>query len=103
CGHLTWPGGEGCCVGEASAPWMLGVRAPDRGRAVLVVTVDGELAVAVRDAVPRGMAVVRDARAEDVVQIAAACLPWPWMLVGSGVALPSALAALLRQRPVLTY
>ena len=90
-------------MGVTDAPWMLGVRAPDRGRAILVVTVDGELAVAVRDAVPRGMAVVRDARAEDVVEIAAACLPWPWMLVGGGVSLPSALAALLRQRPVLTY
>jgi hypothetical protein len=31
---------------------MLGVRAPDRSRAILVVTVDGELAVAVRDVVP---------------------------------------------------
>jgi len=85
------------------APWMLGVRAPDRSRAILVVTVDGELAVAVRDAVPRGMAVVRDARADDAGDIAAACLPWPWMVIGSAVAVTPALAAVLRERPVLTY
>jgi hypothetical protein len=87
----------------SDAPWMLGVRAPDRGRAIVVVTGDGELAVAVRDAVPRGMAVVRDARPDDAVEIAAACLPWPWMVVGSAVALPPALAVILRERPVLTY
>ena len=69
-------------MGIVDAPWMLGVRAPDRSRAILVVTVDGELAVAVRDAVPRGMAVIRDARADDAAEIAAACLPWPWMVVG---------------------
>ena len=89
-------------MGVTDAPWMLGVRAPDRGRAILVVTVDGELAVAVRDAVPGGMAVVRDARSDDADDIAAACLPWPWMVVGSAVALTPALASVLRNRPVLT-
>lgn len=90
-------------MGVSDAPWMLGVRAPDRSRAIVVVTGDGELAVAVRDAVPRGMAVVRDARPDDAVEIAAACLPWPWMVVVSAVALPPALAVILRKRPVLTY
>jgi hypothetical protein len=80
---------------------MLGVRAPDRSRAILVVTVDGELAVAVRDAVPGGMAVVRDARPDDAGEIAAACLPWPWMVVGSAVSLTPALVGILRHRPVL--
>jgi hypothetical protein len=80
---------------------MLGVRAPDRSRAILVITVDGELAVAVRDAVPRGMAVVRDARPDDAGEIAAACLPWPWMVVGSAVSLTPALVSILRNRPVL--
>jgi hypothetical protein len=100
---LVSPGWEGFCVGIVDAPWMLGVRAPDRGRAILVVTVDGELAVAVRDAAPGGMAVVRDARPDDADAIAAACLPWPWMVVGSAVALTPALASVLRDRPVLTY
>jgi hypothetical protein len=88
-------------VGIVDAPWMLGVRAPDRSRAILVVTLDGELAVAVRDAVPRGMAVVRDARPDDAAEIAQACLPWPWMVVGSAVSLTPALAEILRHRPVL--
>jgi hypothetical protein len=80
---------------------MLGVRAPDRSRAILVITDDGELAVAVRDAVPRGMAVVRDARADDAAEIAAACLPWPWMVVGSAVSVTPALAVALRNHPIL--
>jgi|GEM_PF-1855657 len=96
-------GVEGCFVGATDAPWMLGVRAPDRSRAILVVTIDGELAVAVRDVVPSGMAVVRDARQDDADEIAAACLPWPWMVVGSAVSLTPALSLLLRERPVLTF
>ena len=108
CGHGPFRsfarlGVEGCIVGVTEAPWMLGVRAPDRSRAILVVTVDGELAVAVRDAAPRRMAVVRDARADDAAEIAAACLPWPWMVVGSDVAVTPALATVLRERPVLTF
>jgi hypothetical protein len=88
-------------VGVVDAPWMLGVRAPDRSRAILVITTDGELAVAVRDAVPRGMAVVRDARPDDAGEIAAACLPWPWMVVGCAVSLTPALLGIFRHRPVL--
>ena len=95
-------GREGCFVGEDDAPLTLGVRAPDRSRAILVVTVDGELAVAVRERVPRGMAVVRDAREADADDIATACLPWPWMVVGSAVTVPSGLASIIRDRPVLT-
>jgi hypothetical protein len=88
-------------VGIIDAPWMLGVRAPDRSRAILVVTTDGELAVAVRDAVPRGMAVIRDARPDDAGEIAAACLPWPWMVVGSAVPVTPALAQTMSRHPVL--
>ena len=71
---LVRPGWEGVRVWIADAPWLLGVRAPDRGRAILVITMDGELAVAVRDAVPGAMAVVRDGRPDDSDAIAAACL-----------------------------
>jgi hypothetical protein len=88
-------------VGIIDAPWMLGVRAPDRSRAILVVSPDGELAVAVRDAVPSRMAVVRDARPDDAGEIAAACLPWPWMVVGSAVQMTPALAHAISRRPVL--
>ena len=72
-------------MGDVGAPWMLGVRVPDRSRAILVVTADGEFAVAVRDPVPRGMAVSATHATRDAADIAAACLPWPWMVVGSAV------------------
>jgi hypothetical protein len=89
-------------VGVTDAPWMLGVRAPDRSRSILVVTDDGELAVAVRDTVPRGMAVIRDARPDDAAEIASACLPWPWMVVGACGGITTGLGTILRERPVLT-
>ena len=100
---LAGQGGEGYLVGVTGASWMLGVRAPDRSRAILAVTVDGELAVAVRDAVPRGMAVVRDARSDDAAESAAACLPWPWMVVGCAVSVTPGLGAILHERPVLIF
>ncbi len=90
-------------MGVTDAARMLGVRAPDRSRAILVVTVDGELAVAVHDTAPRGMAVIRDARTDDAAAIAGACLPWPWMVVGSTVSVTPALATILRARPVLIF
>jgi hypothetical protein len=95
-------GGEGCVVEITDGSHMLGVRSPDRSRAILVVTEDGELAVALRDAVPSGMAVVRDARCDDAADIAAACLPWPWMVVGTTMTMSPGLVCVLRHRPVVT-
>jgi hypothetical protein len=88
--------------GRDDARWMLGVLAPDRCRSVVVITPDGELAVAVRDTVPPGVAVIRDARPDDAAEVAAACLPWPWMVVGATASLTPGLVTLLRTRPVLT-
>jgi hypothetical protein len=82
--------------------FVLGVFAPDRVRSIVVITTDGELAVAVRDIVPSGIAVVRDARPDDAAEVAAACLPWPWMVVGATDSLTPELARVLRSRPVLT-
>jgi hypothetical protein len=108
-GHLhlrAGPAGEGWFVGKTGrdedARWMLGVLAPDRCRSIVVITADGELAVAVRDAVPAGVAMIRDARPDDAAEVAAACLPWPWMVVGATTALTPAIGTLLRTRPVLT-
>jgi hypothetical protein len=84
------------------AQWPLGVLAPERCRSIVVITPDGELAVAARDTVPPEVAVVRDARPDDAAEIAAACLPWPWMVVGTIASLTPALATMLRTRPVLT-
>jgi hypothetical protein len=87
---------------RSDARWTLGVLAPDRCRSIVVITPDGELAVAARDTVPPGIAVIRDARPDDAAEVAAACLPWPWMVVGTTGALTPALATMLRTRPVLT-
>jgi hypothetical protein len=84
------------------ALWPLGVLARERCRSIVVITPDGELAVAVRDTVPPGVAVVRDARPDDAAEVAAACLPWPWMVVGTTSSLTPPLATMLRTRPVLT-
>ena len=92
----------GSIDGGHHARWTLGVLSPDRCRGIVVITPDGELAVALRDRVPREFAVVRDARPEDAAAVAAACLPWPWMVVGATTPLPPGLATLLRTRPVLT-
>jgi hypothetical protein len=81
---------------------LLGLFAPDRVRGIVVITTDGELAVAVRDTVPAGIAVVRDARPDDAAEAAAACLPWPWMVVGATDSVTPGLASMLRTRPVLT-
>jgi hypothetical protein len=93
-------------VGKAGrgddARWMLGVLAPDRCRSIVVITADGELAVAIRDTVPPRVAVIRDARPNDAAEAAAACLPWPWMVVGASTSLTPSLGLLLRTRPVLT-
>lgn len=88
---------------ERSDTRALGVFALDRARSIVVVTRDGELAVAIRDAVPARIALVRDARPEDADEVAAACLPWPWMVVGAAASLPPALARTLRIRPILTF
>jgi hypothetical protein len=100
--RLAGLGEEGCCVESDDPRLLLGVFAPDRVRSIVVITMNGELAVAVRDAVPAGIAVVRDARPDDALEVATACLPWPWMVVGSTESVTPGLASLLRARPVLT-
>src|SRR5579863_5086301 len=100
--RLAGLGEEGCCVESDDPRLLLGVFAPDRVRGIVVITTDGELAVAVREIVPDGLAVVRDARPDDAEEVAAACLPWPWMVVGTTDALTPGLASMLRIRPVLT-
>lgn len=100
--RLAGLGEEGCFVESGDPRLLLGVFAPDRVRSIVVITTDGELAVAVREMVPAGTAVVRDARPDDAAEVAAACLPWPWMVVGGTDALTPELASILRTRPVLT-
>ncbi|HUZ69533.1 MAG TPA: hypothetical protein VMU65_07455 [Candidatus Saccharimonadales bacterium] len=100
--RLAGLGEEGCFVESDDPRLLLGVFAPDRVRSIVVITTDGELAVAIRETVPAGIAVVRDARPDDAAEVAGACLPWPWMVVGSTASLTPELASMLQTRPVLT-
>ncbi len=79
----------------------LGVFLRDRARSIVVVTQDGELAVALRDCVDGSRALIRDVRPAELGQAAEACRPWPWMVVCDGGAEPGGLAELLTRRPVL--
>ena len=63
-------------------------------RAIVVVGDDGETAVALRDALPRAMAVVLDARPAEAAAAIAVCRPVPWALVwSSNTEMPEAFAA----------
>jgi hypothetical protein len=79
-----------------------GGRAHERVRTVLVVSTDGEVAVALRERLDRAYVVVRDVRPEEVTASLADPRTWPWMLIGTGPDLPPDVAGLLRLRPALT-
>lgn len=65
-------------------------------RAIVVVGDHGETAVALRDALPRAMVVVLDARPDEAAAAVAVCRPCPWALVwGSELAMPASRAARL--------
>src|SRR5947209_10312787 len=66
-------------VTAVSGALRLGVFVQDRARSILVVSDDGEAAVALRDHVARHEAIVRDVRPSEFGDAVAACLPWPWM------------------------
>jgi hypothetical protein len=80
---------------------QLGALLRDTMRSIVVVSPDGELAVAIRDRVAPELALVRDVRPEEAMAAAAACTPWPWMVVGDGAAASSDVIALLAQKPVI--
>lgn len=81
----------------------LGVLAPDSARTILAISEDGELAVAVRDRVDRAFVLVKDVRPDEALEGFDTCLPWPWMVVGSGDRLPSRFLDALRHRPILVF
>jgi hypothetical protein len=78
-----------------------GTLLPDTARSVVVVSQDGELAAAVRDAVDPAMALVRDVRPAEAAAGVAACRPWPWVLCGDVATLPPSVLTVLRRLPVL--
>jgi hypothetical protein len=78
----------------------LGALLSDTMRSIVVVSADGELAVAIRDRIAAELALVRDVRPDEALAAAAACAPWPWMVAGDAAA-SSDFTALLAQKPVI--
>ena len=79
----------------------LGVLTPDSARTVLVINNDGELGVALRERLDRAYALVKDVRPEEALDGFAACIPWPWMVVGNVDSLPEAVVEAFQARPIL--
>jgi len=80
----------------------LGALDPDTSRAILVVSVDGELAVAIRERVDTQAALIRDVRPHEIRDGIAACTPFPWMAIGAG-RMPDDLIAAVHAHPVLVF
>lgn len=70
-------------------------------RALLVLSRDHELAVALRDRLDRALVTVAEVRPEEALTAVRACRPWPWMVAGDLVTIDVALARLLTARPTL--
>jgi len=79
----------------------LGVFAPETGRSIVVVSRDGETAVALRERTEPSVAVIRDVRPDEIAAGIAACLPFPWMVVNDLAGECCILERTLRRRPVL--
>ena len=79
----------------------LGALTPERDRALLVLSRDGELAVGLRERLERARVVVKDARPDESLTAVGSCRPWPWMLVGDVAELPPGIEAAAARHPIL--
>lgn len=82
-------------------PTALGVLSPDGARTILVVSDDGQVAVGLRERLPRAHVVVREVRRHESLAGWRASLPYPWMVVGDLSEAPPGLATLLSKHPAL--
>jgi len=57
---------------------------PDGGRTIVAIGSEPRLAAAVREHVPREVAVVRWATWEGLQEVWERAVPWPWIVVGAG-------------------
>jgi hypothetical protein len=78
----------------------LGALCPDTARCILVVSDDGALAVALRERIEPRQALIRDVRSGEAGHAAAACSPYPWMIVGEGD-MPPVIVGVVRAHPVI--
>jgi hypothetical protein len=72
-----------------------------RGRTVLVIGEDPELAVALRDRLDRAYVTVCEVRPVEAEAAVRDCRPCPWMVVGAGMDVPGAVVTLLARQPTL--
>ena len=73
----------------------------DTTRALVAISLTGELAEALREAVPRELLVVKDARPGEAAAVIGSCAPFPWMIVCDANVAPAAALAAARRRPVI--
>ncbi len=72
-----------------------------RGRTVLVIGEDVELAVALRDRLDRTYVTVCEVRTAEALAALRACRPWPWMVIGDGSHVPESIVKALAEQPIL--
>lgn len=70
-------------------------------RTLVVIAGDPEVAVALRERLDRAYVTVRDVDVESAPGGLDACLPWPWMVVGSVPEPGDAVLRTLRHHPIL--
>ena len=79
----------------------LGVFHRDSARSILVISDDGEIAVALAETVNHAYALIRDVRPREALDGFQACAPWPWMIVGDVTRVSDDIVKALRHTPVL--
>ncbi len=82
-------------VGDPAPPGVNGQRA------ILVISRDPELAVAMRERVDRALVSVAEVRPAEAVPTVRACHPWPWLVVGDSPDPDPGLMDVLASRPTL--
>ena len=74
-----------------------------RGRTILVIGEDPEVAVALRDRLDRAYVTVCDIRPAEAEAALRSCRPWPWAVVGAGPGVPDGAVQLLARLPALLF
>jgi hypothetical protein len=68
-----------------------------------VIGDDAELAVALRDRLPRAFITVVELRSAEVADAVPSCRPRPWLIVGTSPDVPETVIRFLAQSPTLLY
>lgn len=81
-GHSSNVARDGLGTSRDPLPWC--AVGPDGARTIVAIGSEPRLAAAVREHVPREVAVVRWATWARLHEVWARAVPWPWMVVGTG-------------------